>query len=111
MTAKEAEGTEMSSKVIIYMTIGLAIYRPIPASADASFDACIKKLCVSTSQMNCWVKAGAALCDRDQTQCKDIPDHAGAVVIRKVQRRWEVVTVYGRGWVSDRMMMISGDKC
>ncbi len=81
------------------------------ARADAAFDRCVRKLCVSTSQPNCWIKAGAAMCDREQIVCKELPDHAPAKVVTKVGSRWEVITKFGRGWVSDRMTMVDGGKC
>ena len=75
-----------------------------------TWDESIRRLCVSTQQDACWVKAGSALCDADQISCKNLPDHAYARVIKKAGKRWQVETIYGTGWVSERMMMIDGDK-
>ena len=82
-----------------------------PVHADQSFDACIRKLCRSTDQMDCWVKAGAAMCDKDQISCKNVPDHTGARVVNKRAARWQIETKYGKGWISDRMIMVNGGKC
>jgi hypothetical protein len=81
------------------------------AKADGPFDRCIRQLCTSVQQSNCWVKAGAAICDKDQISCGKIPDHAPATVIEKQERRWLVLTQFGQGWVSDRMMMLNGAAC
>lgn len=81
-----------------------------PAQAVVS-DLCVKKLCTSLNQDDCWIKAGAAMCDHDQTQCHELPDHAPAIFERQEDRRVYVQTVYGTGWVSDLMLMISSDKC
>lgn len=93
--------------VALFTLLGLVA----PTHADAKFDACVRKLCISTKQNDCWIKAAAAMCDRDQIQCTDLPNHAPAKVIRKVGNRWEVQTSYGKGWVSDRMTMVAGDRC
>lgn len=82
-----------------------------PASADKSFDDCIRKLCTSIVQNDCWVKGGSAICDEDQLQCKQLPDHAPATVIEKKGGRWFVLTGFAQGWVSDRAMMINGGAC
>jgi hypothetical protein len=100
----------MRRPFILALAIGTAALGAMPASA-MTWDGCIKKLCKSTSQNDCWVKAWAALCDRDQTSCRDLPDHAPAKVIKRVGHRWQVQTSYGNGWVSDRMMMVDGSKC
>ena len=82
-----------------------------PAVAHAeTWDQTIKRLCTSTKQDACWVKAGAAICDKDQIACKDVPDHAPAKVLRKANKRWLVETPYGKGWVSERMMMVDSSK-
>ena len=82
-----------------------------PAVAHSeTWDQSIKRLCTSTKQDDCWVKAGAALCDKDQISCTDLPDHAPAKVLRKAGKRWLVETPFGKGWVSGRMMMIDGSK-
>lgn len=80
------------------------------AYADKAFDACVRKLCISSNQMNCWVKAGSELCG-DDGSCQDLPDHAGARVITKSKKKWKVETQYGTGWVSDRYMMVDSSFC
>ena len=81
-----------------------------PAHASKAFDACVRKLCVSADQMNCWVKAGSELCD-DQGSCQDLQDHTGARVLTKAKRQWKVETQYGTGWVSERYMMVDSSFC
>src|SRR5438128_2703950 len=81
-----------------------------PAFAEQAFDACVQKLCVSTDQMNCWVKAGAELCN-DGVGCSDIPDHAGARIIDRMEGQWFLQTQYGEGWVEDRYMMVDSGMC
>ncbi len=54
----------------------------------------------------CWIKAGAALCDKDQMRCDKLPDHAPARIIEYCGGRWRVQTAYGTGWVSERMIMM-----
>jgi hypothetical protein len=81
-----------------------------PSRADGAFDDCVAKLCVSSDQMNCWVKAGAELCD-DNGGCTDVPDHAGALALERGQGQWKVQTQYGTGWVSDRYMMVDSSFC
>lgn len=81
-----------------------------PAVAAETWDQSIRRLCMSTKQDACWVKAGAAICDKDQINCADLPDHAPAKVLRKVGKRWLVETPFGKGWVSERMMMIDSSK-
>ncbi|WP_156369146.1 hypothetical protein [Aureimonas sp. Leaf324] len=51
------------------------------------------------------------MCDSDQIQCKELPDHAPAKALRHVGDRWQVQTSYGKGYVSDRMMMLDGRSC
>lgn len=82
----------------------------MPALADQAFDACVRQLCVSTDQMNCWVKAGSELC-ADSGDCQELPDHAGALVLSKAKHKWKVETQYGTGWVSDRTMMVDSSFC
>lgn len=81
------------------------------AHADKAFDDCIRKLCTSISQQGCWIKVGAAVCDEDQIQCEELPDQVPAIAVKKEGRRWLVQTMFGEGWVSDRMMMIDGGQC
>lgn len=92
--------------VVLMLALSLA-----PSMAHSEeWDASVRRLCVSTKQMDCWVKAGAAICDKDQVTCKDLPDHAPAKIIRKVGKRWLVETPFGKGYVSERMMMIDSSK-
>lgn len=75
-----------------------------------TWDQSVQRLCTSTKQDDCWVKAGSAICDKDQLICSNLPDHASAKVIRKAGKRWLVETPYGKGWVNERMMMIDSSK-
>lgn len=81
-----------------------------PSHADGAFDDCVAKLCISSDQMNCWVKAGAELCD-DNGDCSDVPDHAGALALERGQGQWKVQTQYGTGWVNDRYIMVDSSFC
>jgi hypothetical protein len=81
------------------------------ARADARFDACVRKLCVDTTQRDCWIKAGAELCNKSGSSCRDLQDHTSAKAIRKAGKRWELETEFGTGWVNERLMMVSGDLC
>ena len=81
-----------------------------PSLADDAFDDCVVKLCTSTDQMNCWVKAGGELCD-DSGTCSDVPDHAGALALERGRGQWKVQTQYGTGWVSDQKMMVDSSFC
>ncbi len=79
--------------------------------ANASFDACVKKLCVSDTQPDCWIKAGAELCNKKQSGCKELEDHTAAKVESKSGKWWQVQTAKGNGWVNERFMMIDGGMC
>lgn len=79
--------------------------------ASDDFDACVRKLCVDTQQGDCWIKAGAQFCDKSGASCRELEDHTAAKVIRKTGKRWEMETKSGTGWVNQRWMMVSGDKC
>ncbi|CAN7469929.1 hypothetical protein [Bosea sp. LjRoot237] len=81
----------------------------LPALAETG-DAKIRRLCVSTTQQDCWIKGGTPLCDRAGKACKDLPDATPAKVLSKVGRKWQVETEHGRGYVSDRLMLIDGSK-
>lgn len=97
---------------IIALGVTFSLLALSPSAAPKSaFDDCVRKLCTSTSQDGCWVKSGAAMCDRDQISCRDLPDHAPAKALRRVGQRWQVQTEYGNGYVSGRMMMVDGGKC
>lgn len=80
------------------------------ASAEEPWDNRIRRLCTSTVQENCWVKAGTAMCDKDQLICKELPDFAPARVIRKEGKRWLVQTKFGTGYVNERLMQVDGSK-
>jgi hypothetical protein len=82
-----------------------------PARATSEFDACVRKLCVDTEQGDCWIKGGAQLCNKNQKSCRELEDHTYPKIIRKVGKIWEVETKSGRGFVNERWMMVSGDKC
>ena len=82
-----------------------------PVHADAEFDACVRKLCVNTEQGDCWIKAGAELCNKSGSSCSELEDHAPAKVLSKKAKRWEMEIKSGRIWVNERWMMVSGDKC
>lgn len=97
-----------SAPLFLAAIIALA---PGAATADKAFDSCIRKLCTSIRQGDCWVKGGAAICDEDQLQCAQLPDNAPATVIEKKGKRWFVLTEFAQGWVSDRAMMINGGAC
>lgn len=97
---------------LAYVAIVVALTTSATAASPKSeFDNCVRKLCTSTSQGDCWVKAGAAMCDRDQVQCRDLPDNAPAKILSRSGERWQVQTGYGKGYVSGRMMMADGSKC
>ena len=81
------------------------------ATASEEFDACVRKLCVSTNQGDCWIKAGADLCKKPGKQCSELEDHTGAKVIRKTGKFWEMETGKGTGFINERFMMVSGDLC
>jgi hypothetical protein len=76
------------------------------AFAETSWQRDTRRLCTSTQQQACWIKAGAALCDKDQMRCDKLPDHAPARIIGHSGARWNVQTAYGNGWVSERMIMM-----
>jgi hypothetical protein len=101
----------MTNKLSRLLLFGALLAGAQSAYATPAFDACVKRLCTSTNQTNCWIKAGTPLCSRDQTQCQTLSDQTPAAVKRKVGRRYEVRTGYGNGWVSDRMIMVDGGQC
>ncbi|QRM34821.1 hypothetical protein [Microvirga sp. VF16] len=76
------------------------------AMAETPWQKDTRRLCTSTQQQACWIKAGAALCDKDQMRCDKLPDHAPARIIGHSGGRWNVQTAYGAGWVSERMIMM-----
>jgi hypothetical protein len=88
--------------------IGLAsvLVLATPAEAETTWEKETRRLCVSLTQEACWVKAGAALCDKDQMQCERLPDQAPARILGKAGSRWHVQTPYGTGWISARMIMM-----
>lgn len=74
------------------------------------WDECIRKLCVSMTQGDCWIKAGADLCAYDGS-CTPLPDHTPAITREKRGRLFRVSTTLGNGWVDGSMMMIHGTSC
>ncbi len=80
------------------------------ASAEEPWDNRIRRLCTNTAQQDCWIKLGAAMCDKDQLTCKDLPEHTAARVIRKEGKRWFVQTKFGNGYVNERWLMVDGSK-
>ena len=81
----------------------------MPALAETG-DARIRRLCVSTTQQDCWIKGGTPLCDRAGKTCKTLPDATPAKILSKLGRKYEVETAHGRGYVSDRLILIDGSK-
>lgn len=101
----------MRLNLMMVSVVAFIALSPAAAVADEKFDDCIRKLCTSIIQDDCWVKGGSAICGEDQLQCAKIPDHAPATVIEKKAGRWLVLTAFAQGWVSDRAMMIDGSAC
>jgi len=77
-----------------------------PAEAETTWEKETRRLCVSLTQEACWIKAGAALCDKDQMRCERLPYKAPARILGKAGGRWHVQTPYGTGWISARMIMM-----
>jgi hypothetical protein len=92
---------------VSFIVVAASILFVNAAIAETSWQKDTRRLCVSTKQQACWVKAGAALCDKDQMQCDNLPDHALARIIGHSGSRWHVQTAYGTGWVSERMIMMN----
>lgn len=91
------------------LIIGTLLASAHPTHAE-TWDHCVRRLCTSTHQQNCWLKAGTAMCDKDQMECKELPGMGNPFrVIRKESNRWLVQTRHGKGWVSERMVML--DDC
>lgn len=90
--------------------IALAVMVSGAAGAAEPWDAAVRRLCSSLSQEDCWIKSGAAVCDRDQLGCRNLPDHAPAIVLGKSGKLWHVRTAVGDGWVNERWMMLDGSK-
>lgn len=100
----------MSIEVYRLSLIALALVASGTAWAAEPWDAAVRRLCSSLSQEDCWIKSGAAVCDRDQLSCRNLPDHASAIVLGKSGTRWHVRTADGEGWVNERWMMLDGSK-
>ena len=92
------------------LIVGLAMLASGVAMAAEPWDTAVRRLCTSLEQQDCWIKAGAALCDREQMACRNLDDHTPAIVLGKAGKRWNVRTASGSGWVSDRLMMLDGSK-
>lgn len=90
--------------------VALAILASGMASAAEPWDAALKRLCSSLDQSDCWIKSGAAVCDRDQLVCRTLDDHTPAIIMGKSGKRWRVTTALGSGWVNERWMMLDGSK-
>lgn len=82
-----------------------------PAAALADENACLKKLCSSILQSDCWLSATAPMCDAKNDLCLSIPDAANVQLFRKVGTRWYAHTQYGTGWVTDKYLMTHGKRC
>lgn len=80
------------------------------AAVAESWDVRLRRLCTSTTQDACWIKAGAELCDAKGRACRELVTGPPARVLRKSGRRWEVETREGRGWVNERFMMVDGGR-
>lgn len=80
------------------------------AGAAEPWDKAVRRLCSSLDQQDCWIKSGAALCDRDQEICRNLEDHTPAIALGKTGKRWNVKTASGDGWVNERFMMLDGSK-
>lgn len=90
----------------------LAVAMMVSGAAQSAepWDKAIRRLCSSLDQQDCWIKSGAALCDRDQLACRSLDDHTPAIVLGKNGKRWNVKTTSGTGWVNERFMMLDGSK-
>lgn len=71
---------------------------------------CIRKLCISTTQGDCWIKAGTDVC-ADDGSCTPLPDHTPAIIDDQKGETFHVSTEVAEGWVSARMMMLHGPSC
>lgn len=80
-------------------------------SVKTNFDQCVRQLCTSITQKNCWIKAGAAICDKDRTSCITVAGMTPATVVGREEGRWQVLTGAAQGWVSDHKMMINSAAC
>ena len=85
-----------------------AVTGPGVAHAQAT-ESMIRELCTDTDQENCWVKAGAQICDKEQAACAVVPLRAPAKAIQKSAGRWLVETQYGSGWVNERLLIIGAN--
>ena len=92
------------------LVLAIAMMVTGSALAPEPWDQAVRRLCVSLDQQDCWIKSGAALCDRDQLSCRNLNDHTPAVAVAKSGSRWNVKTASGIGWVSERSMMLDGSK-
>ena len=101
----------MKSIPLISLTLMSLLFGGTAGMANASFDACVKKLCISTTQPDCWIKSGAQLCDKKQSSCKEIENSPAVKVEAKSGKWWQVQTAQGNGWVNERFMMIDGSLC
>jgi hypothetical protein len=86
-----------------------AISLGTPTLAETG-DARIRRLCVSTTQKDCWIKGGTPLCDRAGKVCKTLADATPARILSKLGRKYRVETEHGRGYVPERLMLIDASK-
>ncbi len=91
-------------------TVLAAVLLASSGAGAESWDASIRRLCVSTTQQDCWIKTGTPLCTQIGRNCKDLPDATPARVIAKSGRYWQVETSLGRGYVPERLMLIDSTK-
>lgn len=92
--------------LITLSAFATALVLASPAEAETTWEKETRRLCVSLTQEACWIKAGAALCDKDQMRCERLPDQTPARILGKAGGRWHVQTPYGIGWISARMIMM-----
>jgi hypothetical protein len=91
-------------------TVLAAVLLASGGAGAESWDASIRRLCVSTAQQDCWIKAGTPLCAQVGRDCRELPDATPARVIAKSGRYWQVETRMGSGYVPERLMLIDSSK-
>lgn len=92
------------------LVVAIAVMVSGAAWAAEPWDQAVRRLCTSLDQQDCWIKSGAALCDRDQLACRNLEDHTPAIIVGKSGKRWNVRTASGSGWVNERFMMLDSSK-
>lgn len=101
----------LQKSTILFACVAVLCIGSNTASSSEEFEACVRKLCVNTQQGDCWIKAGADLCGAPGKRCAELEDHTAAKVIDKTGKYWQMETVKGTGFIHERWMMVSGDKC